>query len=576
MARPNFLIIVADDLGFSDIGCFGGEIKTPNLDKLGAAGTRFTGFHTASACSPTRAMLMSGTDHHLAGVGQMVEFMTAGSKAQQAYWKDKEGYEGELNRKVAALPELMKDAGYFTLMSGKWHLGLTKATAPCSRGFDRNFSMLHGGHNHYAFEPQVQPSDASDVDEGPGSPLRNPGKPPLYMEGDQFIPASSLPADFYSTETFTDRLVEYLEGRSPTEKQAPFFAYLPYTAPHFPLQAPDRLIAKYKGRYDAGPEVLRVERIEHLKRLGLIPQNVHPHPMVPHFKTKNWVDLAEDERKKSAKMMEVYAAMVESIDENVGKVVEYLKTTGEFENTFIMFISDNGAEGGLLEARPMFGERVQNAIKKYYDNSLENIGRGNSYVYYGPRWAQAATAPSRLYKTWITEGGIRTPCIVHYPKYKQANITHAMTTCLDLLPTMLELAGATHPSETGNGVFRGRKVLPVRGKSWVPLLSGAASEVYPDDYAICWELFGQQAIRKGDYKAIFIPKPMGSGKWELYNVAADAGEVTNIAAKEPLRLESMITEWSAYALNSNVVEMPPSPLGGGSKKGKGGAAGAKL
>ncbi|KAG8706576.1 hypothetical protein FRC08_000960, partial [Ceratobasidium sp. 394] len=373
MSRPNILVIIADDLGFSDLGCFGGEISTPNLDGLASAGLRFTGFHTASACSPTRSMLMSGTDNHLAGLGQMAE-----TTSRNPLYQGREGYEGILNDRVAALPEVLASGSYRTFMSGKWHLGLTREASPWARGFQESFSLLPGAGNHYAFEPLHAEGAIKFM-------------PPLYMKNDKFIPPGDLLRPFYSSDAFADELLGFLNRHqaSPSSPKRPFFAYLPFTAPHWPLQAPPDITAKYAGRYDAGPHVLRSQRLESLRKLGLIPAGITPHPIVPAYDSKDWDQLTNDEQRYSARTMEVYAAMVERMDWNIGRVIEYLMSTGELENTLVFFSSDNGAEGALLEAIPIMGERISKTLKEHYNNSYENIGSADSFVWYGPRWAQA-------------------------------------------------------------------------------------------------------------------------------------------------------------------------------------------
>lgn len=331
--QPNFLIIVADDLGYSDTGPFGSEIETPNLDRLAKEGLRLTNFHTASACSPTRSMLFSGTDHHIAGLGQMTEHMN-----KKVGYKSHPGYEGYLNHRVAALSEILQDAGYHTMMSGKWHLGLDIETAPCSRGFDESFVFLSGCHNHHNFEPQL---------DEPGHGLFTPmNAAKFWMKDEKFLDRKKdLPENFYSTDSFTDGLIEYLQNRQSDKSKAekPFFAYLPYTAPHWPLQAPRELMEKYKGRYDEGPAALREARLQRLKDLGIISSEVDAAPMSGYSDKYAWSNMSESERAESARKMEVYAAMVDSIDSNIGRVVEHLEKTGELDDTFILFCSDNGA-----------------------------------------------------------------------------------------------------------------------------------------------------------------------------------------------------------------------------------------
>ncbi|KAI0202459.1 alkaline-phosphatase-like protein [Astrocystis sublimbata] len=550
--RPNFLVIVADDLGFSDVGPYGGEIATPNLWRLARDGVRMTNFHTASACSPTRSMLFSGTDNHIAGLGQMSEHM----RAFGDYFKGKPGYEGYLNWRVAALPEILQDAGYFTVLSGKWHLGLQKELAPCSRGFTKNFSFLPGSGNHYSFEPQLNDDEIK-------IPCLNTDG--FWMDGERFIDRNTeLPGDFYSTTSFTDRLVGFLDERTSQEQEQPFFAALTFTAPHWPLQAPKDVREKYRGKYDDGPDELTKRRIKRMTELGLIEPGVEPAPPVGVL-GKEWHEITEEERRISARKMETFAAMVEVIDTNIGRVLDYLESTDELDNTFILFMSDNGAEGAMLEALPMMGgaKTMGGIIQKYYDNTLENIGEASSFVWYGPRWACAATAPSRGTKVMITEGGIRCPCVIRYPPLTTAatntsttpsnQITHSFTTVMDILPTILELAGVPHPGTT----FRNRPVVLPRGKSWVPHLSSADSSVHGEDTHVHgWELFGQRAIREGPWKAVWINKPRGKDDWELYHVEKDPGELHDLCDEEPEVLRRLVDHWEVYYAETGMIQTP--------------------
>ncbi|KAI9362564.1 alkaline-phosphatase-like protein [Zopfochytrium polystomum] len=544
-SRPNFLVIVADDLGFSDTQPFGGEIATPNLQRLAAtAGAlRFTGFHTASACSPTRAMLMSGTDNHLAGLGQMAETIN-----RVPAYQGHEGYEGVLNDRVAALPELLKDAGYYTVMSGKWHLGLTEESSPAARGFDKSFALLPGAGNHYAYEPVVSNG------EGPTIKML----PPLYAENGRKLPLDELPRPFYSSDVFATKLLQYLDEGDPAQ---PFFAYLPFTAPHWPLQADEAYVAKYAGRYDAGPRALRLERLAALHRLGLVDAGVAAHPVTNVFGTADWDALDAAGRARSARLMEIYAAMVEQMDSNIGRVLDWVERAGQLDNTFVIFMSDNGAEGALLEALPILGEQVQRAIAAHYDNSYENLGRANSFAWYGPEWAQAGTAPSRMYKAWITEGGIRCPLLLSWPAglagkrrggdHGSGGVVHEFATVMDILPTFLDLAGARHPAP---GPYRGReKVLAPRGRSWLPFLTGEAAAIHDPNAATGWELFGQRAVRQGDWKAVFIPGPLGPDRWQLYNLKDDPAELEDRAEEEKERLDKLIELWALYVAETGTV-----------------------
>ncbi len=519
--RPNFLVIVADDLGFSDIGAFGGEIATPHLDALARRGLRLNDFHSAPACSPTRAMLLTGTDHHLAGIGTMIEV------ASLEAIKGRPGYEGYLNERVVTVTELLRDAGYHTVMSGKWHLGMTLKTAPAARGFAKSFALLPAGHNHYGYAGNAPGIAGAQV---------------LYTEDDRIV--DTLPENFYSSDTFTDRLLQYLEERP---RDRPFFAYLPYSAPHWPLQAPRDLIDKYRGVYDEGPDVLRERRLERLKALGLCPIDVRAHPVVAE--DVPWGELSAMDRQCSARAMEVYAAMVERMDWNIGRVVAHLEAGGDLDNTVIIFLSDNGAEGAIVEATPIIGPRIAEFIRTNYDNSLDNIGNATSYFWYGSRWAQAATAPSRLYKAFTTEGGIRVVSFITWRGFaRQGGIGTAFSTAMDVTPTLLALAGIDHPGTA----YRGRPVEAPRGRSMVPYLLGESDTVHDAATATGWELFGRRGIRYGDWKAVFLPPPYGPGRWQLYDLASDRGEVEDLAEAHPTMLAALVQHWDTYVAETGV------------------------
>lgn len=541
--RPNFLIIVADDLGFTDLTPFGGEIDTPNLDRLSkgwnipGTGALITDFHTAPTCSPTRSMLFSGTDNHIAGLGQMAEFMLG---AQEAF-KDKPGYEGYLNDRVAPLPEILQDDGYFTWILGKWHLGLLPEYWPVKRGFEKVMTLLPGAGNHYKYFPSLHEPDPPKL------------MPPLFCEDDRKLdPETELPDDFYSTDFYTDRGIEYIVDES-VRKGRPFFGCLTYTAPHWPYQAPAERVAKYRGKYDDGPEELRRRRLQSAIKLGIVPENIKPHVMTT-FKTR-WKELSKEDQRYQARIMETYAAMVDILDENIGKVVRLLEERGELDNTFIAFMSDNGAEGMTREALPLGASPIQDLIKRYYNNSFDNIGRKDSFVFYGDQWAQAATAPWYKYKAWASEGGIRCPLVVHHPQLLRPSpnkkVFNTFTTVMDILPTVLELAGVEHPGTS----YKGRTVAVPKGRSWVAHLAGRDEKVHPDGTVTGWELFGQQAVRKDPYKALNIPAPYGTGEWELYNIRDDPGETTDLAAKEPEKLEEMIEHWLEYVAETGMIEV---------------------
>lgn len=516
-SRPNILVIVADDLGYSDIGAFGGEIRTPNLDALAARGLVLTGFHSAPTCSPTRSMLLSGTDNHLAGLGTMAEMQGPEQRGQR-------GYEGYLPADIATLADRLHALGYATLMSGKWHLGLRPEDAPARRGFDQSFDLAQGGGSHYGDDLSKTAGDGGTT----------------YWENGKQLAA--LPKGFYSSDTYAAKLIEQL-GRA--DKAKPFFGYLTFTAPHWPLQAPAEDIARYRGKYDDGFEALRERRLARMKQLGLIPATVAAHEIeVP--KGERWAELSPEKKREQARLMEVYAAMVDRMDQNVGRVIDYLKRTGQYDNTIILFTADNGAEGADLAKieLPSFQKHVKAA-----DNRIENIGRPTSYAWYGPGWAQAATAPSWLYKGYTTEGGTRVAAFIDWPGSPRSGVSNTFGTVMDVVPTLVEAAGG----DWHGARFAGRAVQPVRGVSWVPYLTGAAERVHSPDEPVGSELFGRRAIRQGDWKAVNL-----GDRWRLFNVAADPGETRDLAATDPDRLKRLSAAWDVYGRDVGVI-MPKTP-----------------
>lgn len=509
--RPNFLIIIADDLGFSDIGAFGGEIATPNLDALAYRGLRLTGFQVAPTCSPTRSMLLSGTDNHLAGLGTMAELVAPNQKG-------KPGHEGYLRHDVATLAEILASSGYRTLFSGKWHLGLTAEQDPHARGFQSSFALLQGGHNHFG----LGASDRTG--------------PTTYTRNGEVVTA--LPKDFYSSDYFAAQIIDEI---GPQKTGQPFFAYLAFTAPHWPLQAPPEDIARYRGRYDGGYEALRKQRLKRQIALGLLDPKTPVHTL--DKRTPRWSSLSKAEKATAARDMEIYAAMVDRMDRNIGLVIEHLRRIGELDNTVILFMADNGAEG-MDFARselPSVRQRLANA-----DNSFASRGTAASYVAYGPGWAQAATAPSWLYKAYSTEGGTRATAVLHYPGIaRQGSIASAYLSVMDVVPTFLDLAGVQHPSSAGAKP----NLQPVRGRSWSQWLRSRADRVWPADKAIGTELFGSRAVRRGDWKLV----DTGDGRWRLFNIAADPGETRDLAGRQPDVREALVAEWDVYARDVGVV-----------------------
>ncbi|MCJ1374816.1 hypothetical protein MMC20_006048 [Loxospora ochrophaea] len=454
------------------------------------------------------------------------------------------GYEGYLNERVAALPEILRDNGYHTLMSGKWHLGLTPERSPQSRGFERSFALLPACSNHYGWQPDVEK-------QGQLPTFLEMSVVALHVEDDHYV--KDLPEDWYSSNGYGDRMLQYLTDWKKSADDRPFFAYLPFSAPHWPLQAPKEYVDHYKGVYDEGPEVLRQRRLANLVKLGMIEPNTKPHPVVADEVT-GWEEMTEQERKLSCRAMEAYSGMVECMDFNIGRVLDYLTSINELDSTYIMFMSDNGAEGAAYEAYPMVQGPLMEHLGKHYNNHLSNIGAYDSFVWYGPRWAQAATAPSRLYKAYTTEGGVRVPCIARFPTLHHSTQTpSAFATVMDIAPTILDMAGISHPAPT----YRGRPIVSMRGKSMLPWLTGRAEHIHEQDFIHGWELCGRGAIRKGPWKAVFIPKPKGPEKWQLYDLSVDPGETNDLADAQAERLEELLGHWETYVTECGVVPLQP-------------------
>ncbi len=518
--QPNVLVIVADDMGYTDIGAFGGsDIHTPHIDSLASAGIRFSNFHAQPTCVPTRAELLTGVDHHLSGFGSHV--MT---EAQAG----KPGYEGHLNGRVVTLAEVLAQQGYRTYLSGKWHLGEEPKYGPANHGFQESFTLLPGGASHYADAQAIQPSE-----------------PAIYVHNGKVV--EKLPEDFYSTKDYTNWMLQWLERDR--DSSQPFFAYLAYTAPHNPLQAPASSIAKYHGVYDAGYEVLREQRFKRLQELGLIGKEQKQAPW-PKEVAAPWASLSESEQQNSRRDMEVYAAMIDYMDEQIGRVLELLERQGELDNTLILFFSDNGANGWPAKSYPSF-------TRAYYDsfnNALDNRGAPGSYISQGAGWATASSAAYDRFKIFVSEGGIRTPAIIK-PVGGGAggSISAEFTQVRDIVPTVLDLLGAEHPS------VHDAKLAPLDGRSLLPLLQGKADELAPRR-GTGYELHGLRAYFDGDWKAVQTLMPLGSGQWQLFNLRNDPGETQDLASQHPERLAAMREAHAQYEQDNGVIYSPPEGM----------------
>ena len=515
--QPNILLVMADDMGWTDIGSFGSEIETPNLDALARQGVKFTDFHVSVSCSPTRSMLLSGTDNHLAGLGTMSELLTSEQRG-------KPGYEGHLNDRVISLAEVLRSGGYHTYMAGKWHLGHDPESFPHARGFERSFSMLFGGASSWS-----DMSGLTAVTEEIAE----------YVMDDKRL--EELPGDFYATRSYTDFLIESIRENRGDGK--PFLAYLAFTTAHDPLHVPEPWLSMYRGKYDDGYEVLKAQRAVASKKKGLIPDSA---PMPERYeKVKAWDSLTKEEQTIGSRGMEVYAGMVNNMDYHYGRVVKFLKDIGEYDNTIVIFLSDNGPNPWYSEDYP--GNRGSEWFAQF-DNSIDNIGHPMSHYAYGMGWGSASAGPLDLFKMTVAEGGIRSPLLIAGPGVKGGRQVDSFGYVWDIMPTVLELAGIPHPEK-----YQGRQVERMRGKSLQGVLTGSKNAVYGADDLVGGEMQNGKWMRQGDFKAVSVAPPYGTGIWHLYNIADDPGETHDLAKEQPETLKKLQEAWDHYADDVGVV-----------------------
>ncbi len=517
-ARPNIILIVADDMGWSDLGCFGGEIDTPRIDDLSLRGMLFTNFHVGGSGVPTRSMLLTGVDSHLTG-------LAAGQQRLAPSQRGQPGYEGYLNQNVVTVASLLQDTGYNTWMSGKWSLGAEIDQGPEARGFEKSFVLVGRAGNHYV-ERGVGPDEPTVV----------------YRENGQVV---HPPKGFYSTDIYTDKLVEWIgEGRTGPE---PFFAYLAYTAPHWPLQADKKLIEKYEARYSIGWDAVRAGRFDRQRSKGLIGPTAELPRRIQGVRA--WKDLDPDERKREARKMAVYAAMVEKLDQNIGRLVSHLRKTGEYERTLILLVSDNGSEAWVPGEDP----RMKRWIAETFNNDLENLGEADSFVAYGPGWAQVSATPHRLHKGTAAEGALRVPLLVQYPNLTAAGTQNrGFVSAMDLAATILDFGGVEHPGQQ----YQGRPIHPMQGLSLMPVLSGSRSRLHDPEDAVGFEVFGNEALVMGEFKLLKQRPPYGEDRYELYDLIEDPSESRNLGPTNPERLRRMIERFEEYKRKAGVIPPP--------------------
>ena len=496
--KPNIILIMADDMGYSDIGCYGSEIETPNIDRLAQNGLKFTQFYNNARCCPTRATLMTGCYPHQTGIGHM----TNTPEDSKQHDLGIEEYRGFLNNNSVTIAEVLKEAGYATLMSGKWHLGVSdKSKWPLQRGFDKFYGCVVGATNFFK---------------------------PTYPRGIVYMndTISINDDNYYTTNAFTDYAIQFMD-ESQEEDTKPFFLYMAYTAPHWPLNAPQEVVEKYKGHYKEGWSKLRSTRFERMKQLGIVDENW----TLSDDDGVEWDSLSDEKKTEMDLRRAIYSAMVDQMDQNIGRLVSYLEQSNLLDNTLILFLSDNGgcAEGGMLGGGPA----SQLETKEGY------------FLTYGKAWANASNTPFREYKHWVHEGGISTPLIIHWPNQICESKTGSMITQYGFLPdimaTIVDATGDRYPQK-----YNGHDIHPHSGKSLLPIMQGSDQKVYNEP--IFWEHEGNKAVRLGDYKLVSKWTHNKTNKWELYNMLNDRTEMHNLADSIPdkvLEMEQMYNLWAS-------------------------------
>jgi arylsulfatase A-like enzyme len=509
--RPNVLVVLIDDLAFTDLGAYGGEARTPTIDALAARGARFASHHTSPLCSPSRAMLLTGIDNHRTGVATIEEVIPPEHEG-------KPGYSLRLEPGVETIATRLERAGYRTYMTGKWHLGHGPGDLPNEHGFDRSLALDASGADNWAPKPYMPYYQTA--------PWFEDGKP------------ADMPAEFYSSELLVDRMIDYL-GKD-ADAGTPFFAYLAFQAVHIPVQAPAEYTARYAGRFDEGWEVLRRARWQRARDLGLVPPDA-PFTEAP-ASLRTWQSLSDDERKIYAKSMAVYAGMIEAMDFQIGRLLAWLEEHGQLANTLIVVTSDNGPEPSDPVHTP--GMNVWMALNGY-SWDLANLGERGSLAYIGPEWAASVSAPGSLFKFYTTEGGLRVPLIVAGPGVTAGTRVATPTFVTDVAPTVLEAAGVA--AEGG---------VAITGRSLGPVLRGEVARTYPDDATVGIEVSGQAALFKGDLKLVRNQPPYGDGEWHLYDVARDPGETSDLSAAQPARAAELLRDYQAYEREFGVLPLP--------------------
>ena len=522
-AKPNIIVILADDLGYSDIASYGSEISTPNLDQLAQEGLRFSRYYTSASCAPTRAMLLTGVDSHRAGVANIAEALTPAQSHSPFY-------RGTLNHNVVTIARLLKDAGYHTNMTGKWHLGYEDPSLmPSNRGFEQTMIMPFSGGDNWTQQSYIPHYQKT-----------------LWFENGKEI---TLPEDFYSSEFIVDKAIQQIEKHR--GDQQPFFSYVAFQAVHIPVQAPREYTEKYLDTYQSGWSVLRAKREKAVKDLGLIAKDA---PVKTMNTTLDWNGLSAEEKRFNSKRMAVYAGMVDAMDFHIGRLVAYLKAIGEYNNTVIIFTSDNGPE----PSDPTAMSALFPLIREYilgYNNDIETLGERYSYNTIGTSFASAAASPLGHYKFHSGEGGMRVPMMISGPilaEQLQGQISHSKAFVKDLGPTILTIAGTQHPGSD----YQGKTIEPQTGKDLVPLITGDQTTVYSDKDIIAYEVGGNAGLIKGDYKISYNRGGQNDNRWHLYNLRKDPGETQAVEHQYPAIFSELLSDYEFYSQENGVVPVP--------------------
>jgi arylsulfatase/uncharacterized sulfatase len=511
---PNILVVLFDDVGFSGFSAYGGDERTPRIDELAERGVILSRYYTSPFCGPTRAMLMTGMDSHQVGMGTLVETVTPAMRSAP-------GYSMRWSADQQTIGTMLSAAGYQTYVTGKWGIGEIGANLPNKFGFDRSYVMDATGGGNYDAKPYLPGSHSVEWFED-GAPLK-------------------LPDDYYSSRTLVDKMIEYVDAGDPNR---PFFGYVALQAAHMPIQAPAEYIDRYNGVFDSGWDVMREERLRRAIDLGLVPPTtkLKPAPEVH----RAWTDLTHKEKALATREMQVNAGMMEAADFHIGRLLDHLEAKGQLDNTIVMVLSDNGAESGQSRIGGL-ANLALDAVKliEGFDTSYENLGQPRSVTAVGPEWASVLSSPFDLYKFYGSEGGLRVPLVVAGPGIAASGVKHAPVHVADLVPTMLDAAGAQYdPAQ-----FYGRSVLP--------MLSGASETTYADNESFAIEVSGNAGLYRGKWKITRNTPPLGDGQWRLYDISVDPGETTDLSGANPELFEEMLAEYRSYADKVGVLELGP-------------------